>query len=329
MNQPNRPIDRAMCEDRLQKNTIRNLWLEEIKSAAKSHNSTRTPLYLTLPGAEGRDIELLISEGIIRTTENMSILEDDIPKIVAVENSNHAIIALQKKFIGLNIQEMPFQNLISGDGNFSWPRGDQEKYCKAKVINLDLNTSLRAIDNEGEVRFPVTSWIDKLCQIHARPPREDWTLCLTLNGSITNFRNFQPYIINFLNENINREERFGNFCNQFWGQDMFDAITEGDGLDFGNFSMIECQKLIMVLVPKLIARYVHNAGWKVDTEKNYYYGGTNCTAPMVTWIVKFKWDANHTSRPAELYRQALIDIFHEIGYISNDGRTECFTFTED
>ena len=184
MNGHFRPVDQAMNEERAEKLTIRSLWLEEVKSIAKQYPDSEVPWYLTLSGAEGRDIKLLIDEGLISLTEVGSIDEKDRHKVVAVENNNAAILQLQKKFVGLRIKEAPFQSLIRGDGIFSWPEGKDEKYCRAHIVNLDLNNPLKGIPDNGSVKFPILAWIRKLCEIHAKSPRNDWTLCLTLHGEV-------------------------------------------------------------------------------------------------------------------------------------------------
>lgn len=72
------------------------------------------------------------------------------------------------------------------------------------------------------------------------------------------------------------------------------------------------------MVPKLIARVVHNEGWRVQTEKNLQYGGGE-HAPMVTWIVRFNWDEDATATPDALYRSALRNIFSGVGVVTDDG----------
>ena len=121
MNELRRPVDIAMAEDRLEKRTIRSLWLDEVKEVARQFPESEVPWYLTLSGAEGRDIQLVIDEGLLSLTEVNSIAEKDQGKIVAVEQNNLAIATLQRKFIGLRIKEVPFHSLIRGEELFKWP----------------------------------------------------------------------------------------------------------------------------------------------------------------------------------------------------------------
>lgn len=149
MNGFSNPVDNAMAENRPAKQTIRSLWLEEVRTMAEQYPNSDEPWYLTLPGAEGRDIQLIIDEGLVSLTEVNSIAEEDQWKIVAVERKNRAVLNLQEKFIGLKIKEVDFGTLIRGDGPFAWPDGDDIKYCRARVVNLDLNSPLKAKQAEG------------------------------------------------------------------------------------------------------------------------------------------------------------------------------------
>jgi len=319
MNAENRQVDQAMLEDRPEKRTVRGLWLEEVKAVAREDPSSEEPWYLTLPGAEGLDIQLLLEHDLIALTEVNSIAEKDQGKIVAVESNNDAIAKLQKKFIGLRIKQVDFRSFIRSEGQFRWPEGDDEKYCRARVINLDLNTRLKAnIDNQSVV-FPVLAWIDKLCQIHAKPPRLDWTLCLTLHAEIDWPIDVNRYIQKYLCENLGREPVFDESCRDFFGEGLYQAVKNMEEcLNFMELNREEQQKVIMVIVPKIIARLVHNKGWCVRTERNLRYG-SEARAPMVTWVVKLTWDGNAAAVPDSTYREALREIFHGVGIVKENG----------
>ncbi len=289
-----------------------------------NQENAREPLYLTLCGAEGHDIQMLLDEGIISKTEIGTIAGTDEHKIVAVENSNEAILQLQKKFIGLRIKEAPFQNLIRGEELFSWPQGVDEVYCRARVVNLDLNAPLRAkLSDHNSVQFPIMVWIKKLCQIHAKSPKLRWTLCLTLHGEMVWPEKVNFWTQKFLVENFRREQAFVDSCRSFLGNTMVEQITTAASIDFKAFSREDQQKLIMVMVPKLIAQLVHSEGWDVHTEKNLRYGN-HPNAPMVTWIVNFTWDGVSTATPDALYRKALANIFSKVGIIDTQGRIKYF-----
>ena len=326
MNGHLRPVDQAMNQERAEKLAIRSLWLKEVKSVAEQYPDSEVPWYLTLSGAEGRDIKLLIDEGLISLTEVGSIEEKDQHKVVAVENSNEAVLQLQKKFVGLRIKEAPFHNLIRGDGIFRWPDGEDEKYCRAHIVNLDLNNPLRGIPDNGDVKFPVLAWIYKLCQIHTKPSRNDWTLCLTLHGEVVLREEVKEkvnrWMKQFLAENLSCEPNFARSCKEFFEEALYEQISDCNELDFTALDRQDQQKVIMVMVPKIITRLVHSEGWRVSTERNLRYGEDGQHAPMVTWIVKFTWNGDATATPDALYKSALRDIFSGAGVVTEQGKIE-------
>ena len=322
MNGHSRPVDRAMNEERAEKLAIRSLWLKEVKSIAEQYPDSEVPWYLTLSGAEGRDIKLLIDEGLISLTEVGSIQEKDQHKVVAVESRSAAILQLQKKFVGLKIKQVSFESLIRGNDIFRWPEGEDEKYCRAHIVNLDLNNPLRGITDDGSIKFPVLVWIRKLCQLHTKPPRNDWTLCLTLHGEVVWPEEINRWTKQFLVENLSREPDFARSCKEFFEVALYEQISDCNELDFTALDRQDQQKVIMVMVPKIITRLVHSEGWRVSTERNLRYGGDGQHAPMVTWIVKFTWNGDATATPDALYKSALRDIFSGAGIVNKNGKIE-------
>lgn len=319
MTKPKRPVDRAMAEERLEKGTIRSLWAAEVEAVALAHPNSSQPWLLTLGGAEGRDIQLLIEKGVVGLTEVNSIAEKDKNKIVAVENSTIAAAALQRKFIGLRIKEADIASLVRGDELFAWPQGDDEVCCRAHVVNLDLDTPLKALNRDGHVVFPVLAWVKKLCLLHSRSPRTDWILCLTLHGEVVWPEEVNQWTKSFLLENFRREPNFSKSCENFFGPELYGTISGHDDIDFTSLASADQQKFIMVMVPKLIANFVHNEGWRVHTEHCLRYGGDGVHAPMATWIVRFTWNGNAAITPDSLYRSALNDILSGAGNVNNDG----------
>jgi hypothetical protein len=298
-----------MAEERREKHAIRLLWLEEVAQASRAVPDPSEPLYLTLPGAEGRDIQLIVESGLVNLTEVGSIADADKDKIIAVENSNDAILTLQKRFAGLNIKEAPFQSLIRGDGLFTWPMGRDERYCRASVVNLDMNTPLVARIDDGNVVFPVLSWIRKLCQIHGRPPRKEWVLCLTLHADIPWQPEAQGWATNFLRENLAREPTFAT---------RLEVLREGQGPSYSDLPGDEKQKVLMALVPKTIAHLVHIDGWRVSTKWNLRYGG-GPHAHMVTWGIKLDSPDYALAAPDALYRDSLRGVLASAGAVSSNG----------
>ncbi len=104
----------------------------------------------------------------------------------------------------------------------------------------------------------------------------------------------------------------------FFGSELYKKVIGHEEIDFCGLDRADQEKIIMVMVPKMIAERVHNRGWRVRTERNLRYGGGH-HAGMVTWIVKFRWDEDAISEPDATYREALRDILSSAGALTNDG----------
>src|SRR5687768_1760526 len=104
MTKRSRSVDLAMSLERPAKSAVRSLWIEELTVESKQRTDEGIPLYLTLPGSEGRDILMMIQSGLIKQTEVGSIAESDVDKVVAVEYDNEAIASLTRRLPGLRIK---------------------------------------------------------------------------------------------------------------------------------------------------------------------------------------------------------------------------------
>lgn len=316
-----RSVDRAMDHNRAEKVAIRHLWLREVQASAEGYTEDKIPFYLTLPGAEGRDIRLLVEHGLLRLTEAevRGIVEEDKEKVVAVEANSQAITELQKQFPNLKILRVPIKDLIKREGLTSWPQGEYVRLCRARVVNLDLNSPLHAREQEGNIVFPVITWIAKFAQLHAEPPL-DWSLCLTLNGELVWDAAICQYAQNLLVENFQREPRFAESCKTYLGSHLYEQINAPEEqVDFSSLPGVAQQQVLMILVPKLIAQYVQHQGWMIRTQQNLRYQGGG-GAPMVTWIVHFIRNTGVDATPDATYRNAIAGILCSKGLIHADGR---------
>jgi hypothetical protein len=307
-----------MAEDRPEKSVVRALWVEEALRYSQQYPNDEDPLFLTLAGAEGKDVRALVQAGLVRTSENNAIAAEHLGKVVAVEHSPPAVLHLQSRFPGLKILEVPFHNLVRGTGPITWPGKNEVQYCRARVVNLDLDTSLHANDENNEVQFPELVWISKLSQLHAIHPRREWSLCLTLQGSLQLPDTAVEFCTKFLCENFTREPRLAKFCEQFWGEAIFQSIAEAKSQNWSGFPIENQQQLLMVFVPKLISHLVYQHGWRVRTHHNLRYGGGH-SAPMVTWVIRFDFDPNTQATPDALYRDALRNILKAAGVVTSAG----------
>lgn len=313
-----RPVDLAMASERPEKEVVRQLWLETAVTYAEAYPDDRYPLYLTLSGAAGKDVAMLIANGLVPLAETGAIASRAKHRIIAVEANIQAVVALSERFPGLKIFQHPFQNLVRSESATRWPDGQDEEFCRARVVNLDLNQTLVAEEVAGQLRFPVLLWIQKLSQLHAEQ-RVEWSLCLTLHGEINWLPEVCVAVQRFLCENFARESAFRTACETHFGPDLFDAVNSDIPCSFSGRSLIEQQHVLMAFVPKKIAQLVCPQGWLVQTRYNLRYGGTEGRAPMVTWIIEFAWEIRIASTPDAVYRESLASVLSGVGRIAEDG----------
>jgi hypothetical protein len=262
----------------------------------------------------------MVERGIISLTEVSSVIAEHQEKVVAVESSPLAVGELQAKYPGMKILETDYRNLVRGTNPLRWPTGADEKYCKARIINLDLDESLAAITTGGQIEFPLLSCVQKFAQLHANA-RMEWVLCLTLHAQINWTQPVSTGVQQFLNENFDVEPDFEAECRALIGAELCDLIKENRDIDFSTLREKEQQAIMMAFVPKKVSHLVVNQGWLVTTVRNLRYGGPaeNGVAPMVTWVMRFSWDTRASRRPRHVYRESLKEIFNGAGTVAEDG----------
>lgn len=314
-------VHTAMAEDRPEKRRMRELWAEQVDRARQREHSENEPLLLTLCGAKALDIDDLLERGIVQETEVGGIATEDARAVVAVESSPDAVVEILRKYPGLKVIEMPIRNLLHSESDVSWPTGEMRAFCRAGVVNLDLDEPLVAALEDGEITFPVLEWIRKFAVLHGHPPRREWTLCLTLHGEILWDESVARAMQTFLDENFEESSAFAEGCRDLFGQTMFDRIRS-NSLDFGSLNRPQQQKILMAFVPKRISYLTFSEGWLVRTVRNLRYGGQGGRAPMVTWIMDFVWDERVNSQPLEIYRESVGSALQTAGVISKEGELE-------
>jgi len=307
-----------MEEGRPEKQKIRSLWLSKLRAYRDAFPNDEVPLYLTLSGAEGHDIQMLISNGLIRLTEVGAIVAEDQGLAVAIESSSYAVLRLQRRMPGLKILEQSFDNLLHSTKLTTWPQGEHERFCQARIVNLDLNRPLKFDDVDGELVFPPIQWVKKLCILHAAA-RLDWCLLLTLHGEAVWESRETKAVAEFLNENFSREPVFAEAAASLLGESLFTHVSQLTIPAANRLSRVDQQHLLMLYVPKRIAHMALEYGWRTETANNLRYGGRSRHAPMVTWIIDFRWDGRISSRPEAIYRDSLRQILVGAGSIAEDG----------
>ena len=309
-----------MEEDRVEKRVVRRLWLTELQRYAGRYREDCHPLLLTLPGRLGREIDMLIENDLLDVTETGAIDGHHAGRAIAVEHDGLAVSELQGRFPGLKILERPFHNLLRGDGLFTWPSRGERQYCRARVVNLDLNRPL--MGGEGELgHFPILVWIEKLLQLHTDPEQLHWTLCLTLQGETPWRGEHGLFVQRFMRNNLGLDEGFRDRVDEALSCSLVEVLRGELPIDFSGLPVADQQRLLMVFVPKRIAQAAHGRGWRIITRKNLRYGGGG-RAPMVTWVIEFVPEARLVARADEGYREALRNIFMCFGQINGEGEYE-------
>lgn len=316
-----RAVDAAMAEDRPEKGTVRNLWADEIERVRDRSGPGLEPLFLTLCGAATFDIDVLLERGIVEVTEVGGIATKDARAVVAVESNQDAVVEIVRKYPGLKVLDKPIRDILQSESELAWPARETRVFCRAGVVNLDLDESLQASVAGGQITFPVLEWIRKFAVLHAQPPRFDWSLCLTLHGEISWEDPVAQAMQAFLAENFGESSAFADGCRDLFGETMYGRI-EAKELDFATLNRPQQQKLLMALVPKRISHLTARGGWLVRTTRNLRYGGHGKYAPMVTWIMEFISDERASAQPLETYRESLDSVLASAGAILADGNIE-------
>ncbi len=205
-----------MAADRPAKNAIRKLWIDRVEAAVPSLSDTG-PLYFTLPGASGVEIGMLIERGILDLNPTGSITDGDGRKVVALESSSKAEIELKAKYPGLKVLKQRVEDLVRTTSPLKWPDPKDEWWCRALVVNFDLNEPLKCVSTSGQLTFPVVELVSKLAELHAKEPVLDWTLCLTLNATVRWDAEVSLGVQKFLQENFGREPAYASAARAMLG----------------------------------------------------------------------------------------------------------------
>jgi hypothetical protein len=317
-----RSIDTAMGQHRPEKETMRQLWVEAVSlvTGATARSRAHPPLYLTLPGSEGLDIQQLIDRRIVRLAENHAIAPEDEWKVVAVERNSKALLKLKQKLPGLRVLNQDIKGMLASTEPLTWPQGEHEHLCRARVVNLDLDSSLRCEPRpNGRVAFPTVKLIGKFAQLHLKDPALDWMLCLTVAANI----HWEPKqcekVQSFLRENFQREERFALDSRALLGEDLFESLLSKKSLDMTTLSGVDAQALLMVFVPKKIIYDTYAQGWKIVTTRNLRYGGQDKSQRMVSWMMSFTHEPRVDDEPQAVYSENLAQTLARAGSIDPDG----------
>ncbi|MDZ7734536.1 MAG: hypothetical protein U5R31_16940 [Acidimicrobiia bacterium] len=276
-----------MADDRPSKQTVRqSIWLDVVKRRAPAR-SADVPLYVTLPGAEGFDIQLLVDEGLLALTETGAISEGSKNVVVAIECKSDARAQLLEKFYGLEVLPERFENLIRGRRRIAYPDGRHLSIWRSLVVNLDLNDPLHLTLDHGNLACPlVEHYLVKVATMQREVPHEaGWSLLLTLHGTILvdskQLTSVCSALAKILDENMKSSEEYatnfaelvGKEADADWLADLCTVKGDADGRN--NEEMR--QRVILMLVPKLIVEHLTGMGWNVTIGRSAFYGGDKLT----------------------------------------------------
>jgi hypothetical protein len=313
-----RRIDTAMAEQRPDKETMRQIWVDAVAKADSP--SQDPPLYLTLPGAHGLDVKRLVDAGLVRLAENGAIAADHVWKVVAVESNKAAYTALKSRMPGLRVLNVPISGILASTGPLTWPRGEHERWCRARVINLDLNGALHCErDAQDGLIFPTMQLIAKFAQLHLKTPALDWVLCMTVAATIDWPAEDCEFVQRFLRENFQRESQFAEDSQRLLGASLFDAINTESPVDMNALTRSEQQTLLMVFVPKKIVAETYSQGWRIATTYNVRYGGRGGSQRMASWVIRFELEPRVTAEPQAVYSESVALALSRVCTIGPDG----------
>ncbi len=299
---------------------MRQLWVDAVEAA--DGNVDGPPLYLTLAGAQGLDVQRLIDLGIIGLAENgRAIAPTEVWKVVALERNNEAYASLKDRLPGVRVLNQDLAEILASRQRVTLPNGSHQLWCRAHVVNMDLNETLRCEDDVdvSQPVFPTVELIWKLAVLHLKRPSLDWVLCLTLAAQIDWRLEHCESVQLFLRENFQREERFAEESRALMGNWLFDALMGDEIVDLTVLSVQEMQALLMVFVPKKIVAETYRLGWSISTTYNLRYGGHNGSQRMVSLMMRFVREPRVSKQPQAVYSESLIAALERAGVIDSAG----------
>jgi hypothetical protein len=311
-------VDSAMADDRPEKQRMRELWVDRVAEA--SPPTDREPLFLTLAGADGRDVQALVDADLIKLTETGAISTEDAGKVVAVESREEAFLKLSKRFQGLRVLNTRIEDLLRREHPFNWPAGADQELFRARVVNFDFDRPLDVTVRNSQLVFPQIMWIKKIATIHAHKAPTNWCLLLTCQGQIQWPIEVETRVKALLADNFQRSEEFSKVAEKLLGTDTFDGIRDcSDDLTLSELPYKTQQRILMAVVPKKLCRELSGSGWSIITRNNVRYGGTKKRAPMVSFVFEFRWDQRSSAEPDAVYLESLLNSVSEPSEIDSKG----------
>lgn len=291
-----------MAVDRPEKDLLRRVWADEVEARGDDGSNY---LYLTLPGREAKDIEILRERGILRLTDSGAVSPDCVRAVVAVAPNDDVILELNRRFPGLKIVEQDVNSALSGTGETAWPtRAQRDVWC-ARVVNLDLDEVLKPESGVDDLRFRVIAWVKKVAVMHAEAGVDGWTLCLTLHGETPWTKKFSGQVQDFLRDNIATSPDFRASARAVLGDALFESIDSTKRVDCARLSAAEQARILLTVVPKAIIAELYSQ-WDIEVAVNCHYGlTTSGHATMASWVFRLARDTTAAARRQAAYRRQI------------------------
>ena len=310
-----------MATDRPAKRVIRTWWIEAVESRIKVALANGDLPYLTLPGALGLDIQLLIDKGLLPTTEAGQIDTTQPLVVVAFENSSLAVADLRAMYPGLKVREQNLLDLVAGEAPDSFSTSAEHKgFARATVVNLDF-TKPWPISELGATALVTV--VTKFAAVHE--PRKkakvnkaavNWTLCLTLNARILGSSDARIAELDFIADQVANEPLLKEILNTYLADDI-DAIRR-DPMILELPGSHLAQRVLSLLIPLRIIHAVVPRGWLVRTIHAARYGGGDA-ACMVSFIFDFEFSKKATFQPTAALQECHQKLAYAFEKIEDDG----------
>jgi hypothetical protein len=312
-----------MSGGRPAKAVVRRWWLEVIRERVDEADADGRAVYLTLPGAEGIDIQMMIDDGLLELEEGGPIAAKHAHRVLALEKDMLAYSALKDRFPGLKVRRMSVKELIAGENVDAFPTRDDRQLCRAAVVNLDYQSPYMVAENAQRSALIA---VDKFQRMHQAGPDRSaipWTLCLTLNGDLAGPIDEQGLEIAYLEDKLRGSPSLAAWASVH----LVDVVDGGSFIapPIHEWPAVMRQNFLLLLVPLRLIHLFGPQDWEVRVRYAARYGGgADGAAPMVTFVADLQWDRT-MSTDSGRYSACQDLLIQSTLAISDDGTTVAMT----
>jgi hypothetical protein len=151
----------------------------------------------------------------------------------------------------------------------------------------------------------VIAWIKKLAVMHAEADVNEWTLCLTLHGETPWTKKSSGQVQQFLRDNIAASEDFASSARAVLGDELFESVSSGKGVDCAELPRDDQARMLLTLVPKAIISELYSQ-WDITVAVNCHYGSASPDrATMTSWVFRLVRDVNAAATRQAAYKRQI------------------------